>query len=50
MNPLAELLYNLGALGLVGLFGYFFFWTFLAVVGTSLLISLVLMAVERALA
>jgi len=50
MRPPAELVYNLVALGLVGLFGYFFFWTFLAGVGTSLLISLVLMAVERAMA
>lgn len=50
MRPLAELLYDVVALGLVGLFAYFFFWTFLAVVGTSLLISLALMGVERVLA
>jgi hypothetical protein len=50
MNPLAALLYNLAALTLVVLFGYFFFWAFVAVVGTSLLISLTLMALERILA
>lgn len=49
MRPLAELLYDLAALALVGLFAYFFLWGFVAVVGTSVLISLTLMAVERTL-
>jgi hypothetical protein len=49
MSPLAELLYDVAALALVGLFGYFFFWGFVAVVGTSVLISLTLMTVERVL-
>lgn len=50
MKPLAELLYDLAALALVAASGYFFFWGFIAVVGTSLLVSLSLMAVERWLA
>jgi hypothetical protein len=47
MKPRAELLYNLAALALVAFFAYFFFCGFVAVVGTSVLISLTLMALER---
>jgi hypothetical protein len=50
MKSLGELLYDLAALALVVAFGYFCFWGFVALVGTSLLISLSLMAVERWLA
>lgn len=49
MKPLAELLYNLAALALVGAFAYFFFWGFVAVMGSSLLISLALMLLEHLL-
>jgi hypothetical protein len=49
MNPIAELVYDVAALTLVGLFASWFFWGFIAVVGTSVLISLALMAVERTL-
>jgi hypothetical protein len=46
MRPLAELLYDVAALALVGLFAYWFFWGFIVVVGTSVVISLTLIAVE----
>ena len=49
MRPAAELLYNLAALTLVAAFACFFFWGFVAVVGTSLLISIALMLVECAI-
>lgn len=49
MRPLAELVYDVAALTLVGLFAYLFFWGFIVVVGTSVLISLTLMAVEQTL-
>jgi hypothetical protein len=47
MKTLAELLYDLAALALVMAFAYFFFWGFVVVVGTSVVISLVLMTAER---
>lgn len=47
MKTLAELLYNLAALAVVVACAYFFFWGFLVVVGTSVVISLVLMTAER---
>ncbi len=48
--PVAELLYNLAALGAVAAFAYFFFWGFVLVVGPALLLSLILMLVERIIA
>ncbi len=48
--PTAELLYNLAALGAVAAFAYFFFWGFVLVVGPALLLSLILMLVERTIA
>ncbi|MBI4465875.1 MAG: hypothetical protein HY656_00410 [Acidobacteria bacterium] len=47
MKPFAELLYDLTALAVVAAGAYFFLWGFVVVVGPSLLISLVLMLVER---
>ncbi len=47
MSSAAELLYNLVALALVGALAYFFPWVFLLVIGTSVLVSLSLMVVER---
>ncbi len=48
--PTAELLYNLAALGAVVACAYFFFWGFVLVVGPALLLSLILMLVERIIA
>jgi hypothetical protein len=50
VKPLTELFYDLIALTLVAAFAYFFFWGFVAVVGTSVVISLLLMTVERLIA
>jgi len=50
MNTLAELLYNLAALALVAACAYLFFWGFVVVVGTAVLVSLTLMTVERFIA
>ncbi|MCH7765337.1 MAG: hypothetical protein IH916_02135 [Acidobacteria bacterium] len=48
--PAAELFYNLAALGAVAACAYFFFWGFVLVVGPALLLSLILMLVERIIA
>lgn len=50
ITPAAELLYNLAALGAVAAYAYFFFWGFVLVVGPALLLSLILMLVERIIA
>lgn len=50
MKTLPELLYNLAGLAVVVACAYFFFWGFLVVVGTSVIVSLVLMTVERFIA
>lgn len=47
MKPQAELLYNLAALASVAALAYFSFWGFLAVVGTSVAITLSLLLAER---
>lgn len=50
MKPRAELLYNLAALALVAGLAYVSFWGFLAVVGTSVAITVSLMLAERLIA
>lgn len=47
MKPLPELLYNLAGLALVGALAYAWFWGFLVWIVPCLLVSLVLMVVER---
>ncbi len=50
ITPAVELFYNLAALGAVAACAYFFFWGFVLVVGPALLLSLILMLVERIIA